>query len=321
MQSATAHSTRPAPSRTPTVHLARILCPTDASEVSRHAREYAIALARWYGGEITGLTVLPGVPPAAALPEFAPSLVMAEGAAGGGMERAREALRGFLAPVGKAGIVTHALVEEGNPADHILAAAERMPADLIVMGTHGLRGFERWLLGSVTERVLRRATCPVLTVPRQAIARAPEAQVLLERLLCPVDFSPASMRALDYALSLAREAHAHLTVLYVLENVFGPISAGDVTFDAAAYMRFMMEDATARLRAAISTDARSWCDIQEKVVAGDAYREILRVAKEDDTHMIVMGVHGRNAIDLMFFGSTTNHVVRDAACPVLSLRT
>ena len=142
MQSATMHSTRPASSRTPTVHLTRILCPTDASEVSRHARDYAIALAQWYSGEITGLTVLPGIPPAAALPEFAPSLVMAEGTTGGGAERAREALGTFLAPAVKAGIVTHAVVEEGNPADHILAAAGRMPADLIVMGTHGLRGFE-----------------------------------------------------------------------------------------------------------------------------------------------------------------------------------
>ena len=56
-------------------------------------------------------------------------------------------------------------------------------------------------------------------------------------------------------------------------------------------------------------------------MAGVAYREILRIAENDDAHLIVMGVHGRNALDMMFFGSTTNHVVRDAICPVLSLRT
>lgn len=301
----------------PKVRFTQILCPTDASEFSRRAREYAVAIARWYGGTITGLTVLPGVPPAAALPEFAPSVVIT----GVGTERAEATLRAFLDPVREAGVPAHALVEEGNTADHILAAAERMPADLIVMGTHGLRGFERWLLGSVTERVLRRAKCPVLTVPRPATGHAPEAPVLFERLLCPVDFSPASLRALDYALSLAQEANAHLTVLYVLENVFGPVSAGDMTFDAAAYMRYLTEDASERLRAAIPAEARTWCDITERVVAGVPYREVLRLAEEDDAHLIVMGVHGRNAIDMMFFGSTTNHVVRDAKCPVLSLRT
>ena len=97
------------------------------------------------------------IPPAAALPEFAPAVVVV----GESTDRARATLQTFLAPVEAAGIATHALVEEGNTADHILAVAERMPADLIVMGTHGLRGFERWLLGSVTERVLRRAACPV----------------------------------------------------------------------------------------------------------------------------------------------------------------
>lgn len=301
----------------PKVQLRHILCPTDASEFSRRAREYACVLARWYKSEITGLTVLPGVPPTVALPEFAPAVVIA----GQGMERAREMLCEFLEPVEKSGVVTHALVEEGNTADHILGAAERIPADLIVMGTHGLRGFERWLLGSVTERVLRRATCPVLTVPRPAAGTPPEAPVLFERLLCPVDFSPASMKALEYALSLAQESNAHLTVLHVLENVFGPVSANDVTFDSAAYMRYLTEDATQRLRASIPADARTWCEIQERVVAGVAYREILRIAENDDAHLIVMGVHGRNALDMMFFGSTTNHVVRDAICPVLSLRT
>ena len=60
----------------PSVHIRHILCPTDAAEFSRRAREYATAIARWYGGEITGLTVVPGISPSAALPEFAPSVVI-----------------------------------------------------------------------------------------------------------------------------------------------------------------------------------------------------------------------------------------------------
>jgi nucleotide-binding universal stress UspA family protein len=93
-----------------------------------------------------------------------------------------------------------------------------MNADLLVMGTHGRSGFEQLLLGSVTEKVLRKASCPVLTVPRRHPDAVPETPVLFKEILCPVDFSDCSMRALNHAMSLAQEADAHLTVLHVMAS-------------------------------------------------------------------------------------------------------
>ena len=102
-------------------------------------------------------------------------------------------------------------------SDVIVANARKWRADLIVMGTHGRSGFERWVLGSVTEKVLRKAPCPVLTVPPPAGELHPDGSVLFRRIVCPVDFSGASLAALAYAVKLAEESRAEITVLHVLE--------------------------------------------------------------------------------------------------------
>ena len=80
------------------------------------------------------------------------------------------------------------------------------------------------------------------------------------------------------------------------------------------------QNALQRLRALIPADARAWCRPHETLVTGKPYEEILRVAREQDTRLIVMGVRWRNPIDPLLFGSTTNHVVRGATCPVLTLK-
>ena len=84
-------------------------------------------------------------------------------------------------------------------------SAAAMKADLLVMGTHGLGGFHRLLLGSVTEKVARTASCPLLTVPPAAPAMTPR-PILFKKIVCPIDYSPASLKALDYALELGRQA-------------------------------------------------------------------------------------------------------------------
>ena len=68
-------------------------------------------------------------------------------------------------------------------------------------------------------------------------------------------------------------------------------------------------------------EARAWCEVKERVVAGKPYREILRIAAEEKADLIVMGAHARGALGRMVFGSTSSHVVREASCPVLTVRT
>ena len=209
------------------------------------------------------------------------------------------------------------VVSEGNPSKEIVRLADERQADLLVMGTHGRGGFERLFLGSVTEKVIRTARCPVLTVPPPI--QTPTATALIYKtILCPLDFSDASQRALEYALSLAKKTAASVLPLHVVEGFIDP---PDLDFNAhynvPEYRRYMEEDALTRLNAVID-DVRDVCNSEPRVVRGKAAQEILRVAEEVEADLIVMGVHGTGAADR--FGSTTHRIVREAPCPVLTLR-
>lgn len=145
--------------------------------------------------------------------------------------------------------------------------------------------------------------------------------VLYKTILCPIEFSTASTRALEYALSLAEEADARLILLHVIEGAIEEPQFGEIDHvSVREYYRYLEEDAMARLKAAVPEEARVWCRPDERVVTGKAYRQILQLAAEEDAELIVMGVHGKGALHLRVFGSTTHHIIREAGCPVLTLR-
>ena len=87
------------------------------------------------------------------------------------------------------------------------------------------------------------------------------------------------------------------------------------------YIAAVEEDRRAGLRDAVPDTVRADCTVETVLATGKPYREILRIAAEQRSDLIVMGIHGRGAADLLFFGSTARHVVREASCPVLTLRT
>ena len=299
------------------VDIRNILCPTDFSESSRHALDHAIAIAKWYRSRVTALHVI-HVP---VVPEPPPSILTVGGAGGTAvvtstLQTCEADVRTWIEPAVRAGIATDVFVREGNAARRILEHAESWRTDLIVLGTHGLSGVDHAMLGSVTEKVLRKASCPVLTVP-PAVANA--GKVPYRRLLCPVDFSESSLHALRYALSLAQEADANLTILHVFDWPHD-VDLLVERFDTAEFRRIVEDDARARLDGLVSDDIRQWCTPSTMVAYGKPYREIIELAARDAADLIVMGVRGRNPLDLTLFGSTTNQVVRRAPCPVLTLR-
>jgi nucleotide-binding universal stress UspA family protein len=215
------------------------------------------------------------------------------------------------------------LVDVGQPARRILDRASTLPADLIVMGTHGAGGFEHLMLGSVTEKVVRQARCPVLTVPPHAKGGSP---LPFTRLLCAVDFSDASLSAVKMALSLARESGACLTLLHVIEWPWHepPPPAIDQLPAAQAaalaeFRRYSEESASKRLESLVP-DLDSVSRVTTRLRSGKPHVQILEVAAEEHSDIIIIGVQGRNALDMALFGSTTNQVVRRASCPVLTLR-
>jgi nucleotide-binding universal stress UspA family protein len=230
----------------------------------------------------------------------------------------------FVAAEAASGVAIETVLREGNTAAEILDQAARMNADLLVIGTHGRSGFERLVLGSVAEKVLRKASCPVLTVPRRLPDAAPAGPVLYKRILCPIDFSDSSLHALQYAISMAQEADGRLTVLHVvaheLENTADLAGIGyDTGLSVGDFLKQREEALRRRLQEAPS-GFKEFCSVESLMTHGKPWREVLRIATEQHSDLIVMGVQGRGAADLLFFGSTTQHVVREATCPVLTLR-
>jgi nucleotide-binding universal stress UspA family protein len=302
----------------------RILCPVDFSETSLHAVDLATQVARWYGSRVTALHVVaPLVAPFPGLPAVDPRAALPAD------EAARRRLCGDLAKTfaaaRDAGLAVDTMVNVGMPAREILDCAAGLPANLIVMGTHGLSGFEHLLLGSVAEKVLRKAPCPVLTVPpgSQATFTVP-----FKRVLCALDFSPSSMRGFEFALSMAEESDAAITLAHVLEWPWEepPAPAFETlpveqAFSLAAYRREREADAAARLAKLIPDQARNWCTPRTKLRHGKPYVQLLEIAADERADLIVIGVRGRGAIDMAVFGSTTAQIVRRATCPVLTVAT
>ena len=288
----------------------RILCPVDFSEFSGPALERAVRLAEWFEARIEVLHVIPFLPLAMPVGVFEVTPEQ--------RKQVDEAMLALVAPFLEKGVPVVTKVLEGDPWRAIVDEATVDPADLLVIGTHGRSGFEKLLLGSVTEKVLRRAPCPVLTVGhvRAHSRKGP----LFRRILCAADLTQASQQTLDVALALASENDAQIILLHVMDTVPGSNAAALMTGVREPVARQLVASARAELRKAVPSRVRAFCEVIERVETGSPWTEILRVAERMDAELIVMGAHATGAVGRMLFGSTTNHVVRRANCPVLIIQ-
>lgn len=301
-----------------------ILCPVDFSDTSARALTYATAFAAWYQARLTVLHV------ATTFDEpLEPSPIgdAARAPYAGSRDDIIARLRRSIEQAGATALNARPLAQEGRASELIVNCAAAMKADLLVMGTHGLSGFHRLLLGSVTEKVVRTATCPLLTVPSAVSATTPR-PILFKKILCPIDYSPSALKALEYALELGRQGNGCVTVLHVLEymdpeeflepSVFDP--HGEAALESRRRRQHLIDHARERLHAQLAGESRTWCEIEEAVAINRAYKEILQRAAAQDADLIVMGAQGSSGIELMLYGSNTHRVVRAATCPVLTVR-
>jgi nucleotide-binding universal stress UspA family protein len=286
-----------------------ILCPVDFSEASSHAVGYATALARTSGAKIVGLHV---EEPA----------VMAAGAAravtvGAEVRPDAAVLQRIQRQFGAPSPQIVADLAPGEPADAIARYARVGGADLVVMGTRGASGIRHFLLGSVTEEVIRRSPVPVLAVPPHA---APAPSLPFRNVLVATDFSAASLAALRAAIQLGADDTARFTILHVIdepdENELFVARPYDV-HQHAAERESSVRESLGEIVHGIFKGRRAPC---VSVVRGQAPHEILASAENVGADLLVLGVHGGNPIDSALFGSTTNQVVRRATCPVLTAR-
>lgn len=284
----------------------KILCPVDFSEASRAAARAAAHVTKAADAELV-LAHAWYVPPLAAAGEypFPPSAIqqIVEDAEHGLAAVARE-----VTELGSKHVKTE--LSTGNPWEQIVETLRRDQAfDLAVLGPHGRSALSRVLLGSVTEKVVRHAPCPVLVARGEAKP--------FSHLLCPVDFSASSREALALASELAAP-HARLTLLHVIElplTYTGGLPGADYLGDVDKRSTDLLEDWASDLRAKTSLA------VQTQIEIGTPGAEVLRVLDEDPTYdLVAMGRHGRTGVRRVLLGSVAEKVVRHARCSVVVAR-
>ena len=287
-----------------------ILCPIDFSEFSIRAYRYALSVAQHYRAKVVALHIVElwRYPYADYVASQGDYQEFCRALHEGGEEKLREFVKNHTQDEAPPELVVH----EGIAADLILSFAKAQKTDLIVMGTHGRRGFDRLVLGSVTDRVMRRTPCPVLTIckPQDSIAAGKERHHVhhLNRILFCTDFSENSGRALNYAVSATGEYDAELTLLHVLEEI-----------PTAAKKAEAIARATEQLDRLIPSQERNKLKIKTAVRIGKPYQQIIQLAEEAQVDLVAMGVSGRGALDRAVFGSTTYRVIQLGPCPVLAV--
>lgn len=278
------------------MEIKRILAPTDFSELAARSLEYAVELATRTGAELVVMYADPFRPP----PQFT-SDQMDDVVAS--LERRRIAamreLELHAAKIVPDGVSLRTLLVEDTPAAAILRIADDVDADLIVMGTHGRSGFNRFLMGSVTERVLHETTRPLLTV-RETSRPAAEAPAR-PRVLCPVNFSEAAHAALDVAVSFSNLLDAELVVLYVAED------DSEETRELAKKIESWIPPDSLRTSA------------DKLLLEGDAAEQVIQYAKSHEADLIVLGASRRLFVDTSVLGTTAVRVTRHAPIPVLTV--
>jgi len=288
-----------------------IVCPIDFSEFSVRAYDHALSLAEHYRAKLVAQHVVelwqhPSL-------SFAANGETYEAYCQDLRDDAQKRLQEFLKNHAHDEVQPELSIQQGTAPDSILSFAHDRQADLIVMGLHGRRGLDRLMLGSVTERVMRSAECPVLAVShptRESVGEVGEKHHAhhLNRILFCADFSANSNGALDYAISATAEYDAELILLHVLGEEQSP-----------SEMDGMVATVTAQLDELIPRQRRQGLKIKTAVRIGKPYQQIIQLALESEIDLVTMGVRGRGALDLAVFGSTTYRVMQLGFCPVLAV--
>jgi nucleotide-binding universal stress UspA family protein len=204
-------------------------------------------------------------------------------------------------------------ISEGDLWPTISGLVREQKIDMIVIGTHGRTGVGRALLGSVAEEIFRKAPCAVLTVGPH-VSKDTARRLEMKEILYATDFSAESLEALPYAVSLAQEHEARLTLL----NVIGEPKTGDLV-NPQHYVASTMR----QLQKLVPAEAERWCEPRFAVEQGPVADKIMETAIALGADLIVLGVRGHRGdmgAATHLLRPTAHRVVTQAQCPVLTVR-
>lgn len=306
----------------------RVLVPLDGSTTALQVIPYATLFAKSTGASIALLQVINGYPKELVTqvshefiegrPSYPPSLQTWASVQEEMRKNVQQHLEEAAEPIRAEGVTVETLVAENDPADAIVIEAERDKGTLIAISTHGRTGVGRWVLGSVTDAVIRQAENPTLVV-RAREDEVTSAHPTLGRVVVPLDGSELAETALPHAVEAAKA----LSVGITLVRSISPMAYGDTFAD---YVPSMYEDLAGEIEADVRDHLSGQADelrkagvsdVTEKSVDGYAGSAILDEVGDDGDKLVVMATHGRSGIGRWVLGSVADRVIRHSPGPVL----
>ncbi|MBI4000582.1 MAG: universal stress protein [Nitrospira defluvii] len=295
--------------------LTRILFATDFSDDAAHAQEYAMYLATAWNATLDVLHVIEAPPWLGVDAETIAVIEQARTDAVRRLEQVRDQMV-------RSGISVRVRQVLGNPNEHICLVAKDNGADLVVLGVQGRTNLVYGLIGSTAERVVKDGPCQVLAVPglREEAGKPSmvSRQLPIRHILAPLDFSSASLDAVEYAIHLAKGLDATVTLMHVLEPVCYDLDCGLGMIEEEAGKR---DHWTRQLTELTQLATALGLEVDFEISGGMPSDAILACALRHQSDLIVMGTHGRRSLSDGRFGSVAEAVLRRTTCPILSVKT
>ena len=293
----------------------KILFPTDFSESANNAMNWALMLAKNFEAHLDMLHAVVlhaddvGEEVFARFPDIDKCIESL-------MKNADSRLEKTIEDSGQISIKQH--VRRGMAkVEEIINFAEEMKTDLIVMGSHGRTGITKALIGSVTERVVRGASCPVLTVKKDKFKHD---TVDVKRIILPIDFSENCRASVKYAVVLAKLLGVKLEVLHVIDSLVHP-AYYSVGLDSPSKLDTELESRIKESIAKFMQEENVMLDYDTTVLEGKPYKQICEFADHKEESLIIISAHGSSKLERFMIGSTTDRVIRKANSPVLTIKT
>src|SRR5262245_35543729 len=274
-----------------------ILFLTDFTEASQAALSYTLGFAKHYKARL--------YPAHACDP-----VILAETTSADVIEKVVENSKKELEKLAAYNKMTGPVLFTRGTVENILSKwIDEHGIDLVVVGTHGRRGLQRFLLGSTAEFIFRNANCPVLTVGPH-VALRPYNGFTADNILFPTDLGTHAEFAATYALSFARETHARLTFMHIV-----PL---DEAFQRDRNV--LVNAAWEKLGNLVPSDAKMWREPKMVVEIGDPAVEVQGYAEKERPDLIVLGLPANKEFSAHFRTGVTYKLVCSAPCPVLTIR-
>ncbi len=318
----------------------KIMCAVDFSDFSHLILSYGRALAAEFHARLYVCHVLNDM---VMLSSHGQAYIVSEKVAKERLDATKVLLENL---VKEQGMEAEIILSQGHEADELTRIVQEKNIDLVIAATHGGSGIKRFLIGSVTDRLVKTLTCPLLVLHAQEDHPAfPNVfRVPLERILVGCDFSPESDLALKYGLSLAQEFQAELHLVHVIKpekhielttTDYMKIQEGDYLGWTRSEFLTLQQKATdeewarrgrllsrieRQLSHMIPEESRDWCTPVINLLEGKAYSELIHYADTKKVDMMVLGIHGQSLLEQFLVGSTTDRVISRSNCPVLAVR-